>query len=386
MRIEPDDDSRYRRVTFTWTDPDPHHPAEDVLLRLHTLTDKARADRDLSPFLMTRCAGAWTLTVRLRADYRSAYQFCPSARPLTGRTFPDSEEDEWLELMGRGVADPANPATFGAIWANPGPTSLLELPDALPQPWVERRPGTPAGETTEHELASEILGKPRKVWIYTPAGAEGVREPSVAVLLDGDDWYHDFPSTLDNLVAHDLIPPTVAVMVDSVDGETRMKELTGHEAYLRFLLDEVMPWAYAGRRISRDPGRTVIAGQSLGGLMSAYAGLHAPHRFGLVLSQSGSFWWPGGSEFDVEAGVITRQFVHLPRQPIRIWMEAGLIEWTLRDQNRHLRDVLQAKGYDVTYREYHGGHDNACWRGGLADGLISLLGDQPPGAAPPAQP
>jgi enterochelin esterase family protein len=379
MRMDDDDDPRYRQVTFTWTDPDPEHPAEDVLLRLHTLTDKARHDRDLSPFLMTRSGPReWTLTRRLRGDFRGAYQFCPSATPLRGRTFPESEESDWLALMGRGVADPDNPATFGAIWANPGPTSLLELPDALPQPWVRRRPGTPEGETTEHDFASDLLGRRRKIWVYTPPNFAAVDEPAVAVLLDGDDWSRDFPCTLVNLHAQGLIRPTVAVMVDAVDGELRMKELTEHAAYVGFLLDELLPWAEKGWRITRDPGRTAIAGQSLGGLMAAYAGLHAPHRFGLILSQSGSFWWPGGSEFDVEAGVITREYAHMPKQPLRIWMEAGLIEWTLRDQNRHLRDDLNAKGYDVTYREYHGGHDNACWRGGLADGLIDLLG---PGTA-----
>ena len=41
--------------------------------------------------------------------------------------------------------------------------------------------------------------------------------------------------------------------------------------------------------------------------------------------------------------------------------------------NRHLRDVLRAREYDVAYREFNGGHDYACWRGGLADGLANLL-------------
>jgi len=41
-------------------------------------------------------------------------------------------------------------------------------------------------------------------------------------------------------------------------------------------------------------------------------------------------------------------------------------------QNRHMRDVLLLKGYDVTYHEYAGGHDYACWRGSLADGLMTL--------------
>ncbi len=43
-------------------------------------------------------------------------------------------------------------------------------------------------------------------------------------------------------------------------------------------------------------------------------------------------------------------------------------------QNRHMRDVLLAKGYRVSYHEYTGGHDYVSWRGSLADGLIDLAG------------
>jgi enterochelin esterase family protein len=42
--------------------------------------------------------------------------------------------------------------------------------------------------------------------------------------------------------------------------------------------------------------------------------------------------------------------------------------------NRNLRDVLLAKGYEVHYQEFDGGHDGLSWRSTLADGLILLLG------------
>jgi enterochelin esterase family protein len=44
--------------------------------------------------------------------------------------------------------------------------------------------------------------------------------------------------------------------------------------------------------------------------------------------------------------------------------------------NRHMRDVLTAKGYPVRYREYAGGHSFLNWSGGTASGLLFLMGDQ----------
>ena len=48
----------------------------------------------------------------------------------------------------------------------------------------------------------------------------------------------------------------------------------------------------------------------------------------------------------------------------------------LNRENRHIRNVLQAKGYDVHYAEFPGGHDYLCWRGTLAEGLLVLIGKE----------
>jgi enterochelin esterase family protein len=47
---------------------------------------------------------------------------------------------------------------------------------------------------------------------------------------------------------------------------------------------------------------------------------------------------------------------------------------TILKTNRHLRDVLAEKGYDLQYSEMAGGHEPITWRGGLAEGLIHFLG------------
>ncbi|MGP9670401.1 hypothetical protein ACT3S9_03660 [Pseudoalteromonas sp. AOP31-A2-14] len=38
-----------------------------------------------------------------------------------------------------------------------------------------------------------------------------------------------------------------------------------------------------------------------------------------------------------------------------------------------MRDILKVKGYDVSYREYAGGHDYLVWQGTLIDGLFALF-------------
>jgi len=91
------------------------------------------------------------------------------------------------------------------------------------------------------------------------------------------------------------------------------------------------------------------------------------------LSLSGSYWW--GQEGE-EPGWLTREYVKAPKQPLRFYLQSGLFEGPkILDTNRHLRDVLLAKGYPVEQVEYPAGHDYLQWRGSLPCGLISLIGE-----------
>lgn len=127
--------------------------------------------------------------------------------------------------------------------------------------------------------------------------------------------------------------------------------------------------------VTSDPAQTIVGGSSYGGLASAFVGLRASDTFGNVLSQSGSFWWDRGTENNLPGEWLTQQFSISPHLPVRFSLEVGLQE--RRDMvpsNRHLRDILQLKGYEVHYAEFNGGHDYLCWRGSFADGLLKLVG------------
>ncbi|MGX6450057.1 alpha/beta hydrolase, partial [Patulibacter sp. S7RM1-6] len=232
------------------------------------------------------------------------------------------------------------------------------------------------GTVERHAVPSAALGAPRETWVYVPPGADAGAPLAVAVLLDGDVWGDAIPiaPTLDALIAARAIPPTCALMPHSLDGETREREMAMGDAHVRFLADELLPWAATRWPVTEDPARTVIAGQSMGGLGAAYAGLVAPARFGGVLAQSGSYWWPEDDDGTAHERIVGWVDDLQAPPTARFWMEVGRHEWMLLGTNRRMRDALRAAGADVTFREFGGGHDYACWRGGLADGLVALLG------------
>jgi enterochelin esterase-like enzyme len=259
--------------------------------------------------------------------------------------------------------------------------SVVELPAAPVQPWLAPRADANHGELVQQQRRSEILDNERRIWVYTPPGYQPDDEPyPLLVLFDGDVVRGPipFPTILDNLIDDGRIPPMVAVLVDSLTQEVRNRELPCGAAFLEYLTDELLPWARTQYRITTDPARTIVAGQSHGGQAAAFAALRRPDVFGNVISQSGSFWW--SPDDDHEHEWLTRQYAASERRPVRIYLDVGLLERgpapddgpSLLVANRHLRTILQTKGYDLTYTEFNGAHDYICWRGSLADALIAL--------------
>ncbi len=71
----------------------------------------------------------------------------------------------------------------------------------------------------------------------------------------------------------------------------RNRELPCNPSFVDFLVQELPPWVRERYHVTTDPAKTIVAGQSYGGLAAAYAGFCHSDVFGNALSQSGSFWW-----------------------------------------------------------------------------------------------
>jgi enterochelin esterase-like enzyme len=315
----------------------------------------------------------WHHTIDLPSDARALYWFSVDD-PATGLHDPGT----WAESQRHWRLDPYNPTVFtfpydeevpfGTGWAG----SLLQLREAQV---ATHAAGDLVGELHMRRVRSTILGNERRVWIYRPPAAVTVPDCPVVLFLDGYAYAQVMaaPTILGNLITAGQIPPVVAVFVDSL-GAVRDIELCCHEPFARFLTEELLPSLRADHSFTADPGQTVVAGSSFGGLTAAYLGLSRPDVFGAALSQSGSFWWSPPD--DPEQGHLVRRFAAAEKVPLRLHLEVGRLETGQHNTlavNRALRDVLTTKGCSVSYRETGGAHHHVCWQAGLADGLVALL-------------
>lgn len=367
--------SREVDVTFVWR---AIYDTRNVLLVWCPRTEEC---------YMSRLPGTdvWYKTVRLRRGSRVVYSFSPNHRddhrgatqqsdPLHTRYSPD---------------DPTYPYKR---------SSVLSMPEAPDEQWVLRQPVS-RGAIEERMVTSAVLRNPvfgaeREIWIYTPPGYAASAGPyPLLVLLDGAAYvsnrFGNALATLDNLINDGRIRPVIVIF----DPGNRGGGVAGRASYAQALVQELLPMVRASYSISTRAEDIVLGGSSAGGVAAAEIALSRPDLFGNVLSQSGAFRAPApGGE---EPNAMAQAFLAAPRQPIRFYLDAGLydnvpsahlpvhelvLDETNLMGNRHLRDVLRAKGYDVTYREVGGGHDWVHWRAMLADGLMTLLGTQISGA------
>jgi enterochelin esterase-like enzyme len=343
----------------------------------------------------------WCKTVKVDKRKRFNYQLALNAPPLHASQEPVGD-DTYIVLEATSRLDPLNPKHWLADPESPDApqyqgVSVVEMPDAPVQPWLAQRQGIPAGSVEKHQFDSVLLKNTREVAVYIPPGYSKDAKPyGLIVLFDERAYLNDkahgtivpTPIILDNLIAEKRIPPLIALLIDNPSGDTRSRELPCNTKFEDFLSFELLPWAHRSYNITSDPSRTVVGGASYGGLAAACAGLYHSETFGNILSQSGSYWWTpprsdNPNDFDpaAEPNWVAKQFIVSPKLPLRFYLDAGSdeVDYTGRGgdilvTSRHLRDILIAKGYEVHYQEFSGGHDFLSWRGTLADGLILLMG------------
>ncbi|WP_258858719.1 enterochelin esterase [Enterobacter cloacae] len=366
------------RVTFWWRDPagTQHTSAvKRVWLYITGVTDHHKNAR---PQSLERIpdTDVWQWQGEFSPQWRGSYCFIPSENTddFAPDVFHGEQPDRlalregWRKLLPQAMSDPLNTQSWRGGRGHD--VSALEMPDAPVQPGWDR-PNTPYRQPVCIDWQSKRLGNRRRVWIFT-TGDDDPERP-LAVLLDGQFWAESMPvwPALTALTLGRKLPPAVYVLIDVIDMAHRNNELPCNPDFWLAVQEELLPLVKQRTAFSDRADRTVVAGQSFGGLSSLYAALNWPQRFGCVLSQSGSYWWPhrGGQQ----EGLLIAQLKagEKTARGLRIVLEAGCNEPLIYRANQAIYDELHTQ-QQVYWRQVDGGHDALCWRGGLTQGLMTL--------------
>lgn len=369
--VEPQNGGQYL-VTLLWRD--------DTVRKLGELTCSLGGilnSRSMAPVLFQLDgSNLWYRTFLLPSNIRATYHFFINNQPVSD------------PLSKHTLMIPAD--TVSVYSKQEMKLGIIELPNAEFDVWSQQKPETPQGKLHTQIFNSAIVGHDYRLSVYTPHGYSSNGAPYPLLLLY-DEWTYttSIPALtiLDNMISAGIIPPVVATLFGHIQRDDRMREMAFYEPFFTCVKEELLPYVRLHYFIMHDPMLVVVAGASMGGIAAMYSGLCYPELFGNIYSHTGSF----------HAGPVEERAYQRLEKEIqkcgctnqRFYLDVGVLEidemgcgspdagLNAVQSNRYIRDVLKAKGNNVTYVEYAGGHD-LLWGGAtLADGLKVLLNTNP---------
>ena len=350
--------------------------------------DAADAGDDLQPQTTLRVhypAGAHKLTLRGDAAKLSWSK---------GTALTDAGGDTWVfttrSLSTKAGALHFKPLLDDATWSR-GPNCAVSVGGTVD---VWPRFGGDSGTVQRIDnWWSNGLANNRPIWVYLPPSYSEQTAERFPVL-----YLHDGQNLFDPAYSFGGVTWQVAAAMDTgaADGSireaivigigntsNRIWEYTassdpsyaggGARDYLTFVSTELK--TQIDRLYRSSPGRldTAIAGSSLGGLASAYAGLWYADVFGLVGVMSPSTWWNN----DELIGLVQVHQSATP-QPARVYLDSGDSGPSNDDvtQTQVLAQAYQATaGVQVHYLVGKGDtHTESSWARRLPGALRFLLG------------
>jgi predicted alpha/beta superfamily hydrolase len=244
------------------------------------------------------------------------------------------------------------------------------------------------------DILSPQLRNYRDILVALPPGyQEGGAGHPVIYLQDGQNLFDPRTSyagdwglveTLNGLGSGD--PQPILVGIPNM-GRRRRYEYSpfrdiihgggGGDRYLAFLVETVKPLVDASFRTRPERPHTVIAGSSLGGLISLYGLFRYAEVFGAAGVQSPALWFADGA---VLRFVAEMAGMAVGRMHLDVGTEEG--DEALLDV-RALRDLLLLGGHrlgaDLCYVEEEGAdHDEAAWGRRFRSAIPFLLGTREP--------
>lgn len=321
-----------RRVTFRILAPQ----ANEVALN---------APGGRGPAMTKRADGVWEATVG----------------PLAAGVYQYS-----FRVQGITVVDPANQdvnETTGGL------RNLVVVPGGE---WTDLKTDVPHGAVAAVHYPSSVLGRERRLHVYTPPGYEaGARRLPVFYLLHGSGDSDQSWSALgragiilDNLIAAKKAQPMIVVMPN---GHTRQPATPESRLeFAREFMADIVPFVEKRYRVRTDRNGRAIAGLSMGGGHTLAIGIPNLDKFAHlgVFSAGlggGGAGQPSAVENFEKQNAALLDNANLKKGLKTLWFSTGRDD-TAMANTMNAVNLLRKHGFTPVFQESAGGHTWENWR------------------------
>lgn len=237
----------------------------------------------------------------------------------------------------------------------------------------------------DEQFLLPTLGRQRRLWVYLPEGyhASSERYP-VIYMHDGQNLFDEFNAFGNEWgIDETLDAEHGKVIVIGIDNgeEHRMAEYMLHDhpdhgaaegaAYLKDIMETLKPFVDSKLRTKPEREHTCIAGSSMGGLISVYAGIYFPHVFGTVGIFSPAIWLDAPRIFSEVQEVEGREAVKPKEGASQRWyFYAGALEseTIVAEVATMVKILREYEHLNVTYQiDSDGVHDEVLWKNYFPD-------------------
>jgi enterochelin esterase-like enzyme len=292
----------------------------------------------------------------------------------TGTTDSVSEGFHYYSLLidGVAVADPASETFYGMGRMASG----IEIPFAGGDYYSTKN--VPHGDIRIKKYFSRNTFSWRQFYIYTPPGYDSATADKYPVLYllhgGGEDergWATQGKTDmiLDNLIADKKAVPMLIVMVDgnfygaggglAGFGEAALKSFENE------LNENVMPFVDKNYRTKAGASNRALAGLSMGGLQTLYAGLKNTDQFAYLGVFSSGWWANQPSLSDPQYAYMKAHATTINSNVKSFWIAMGGPEDIAYKNCKIMLGKFDEMGVKYTYSEYPGGHTWPVWRNNL---------------------
>jgi enterochelin esterase-like enzyme len=275
-----------------------------------------------------------------------------------------------LLIDGVAVADPAS-ETFNGMSRN---ASGIEIPFSGGGYYSIK--DVPHGDVRIKRYYSTVTNSWRRFYIYTPPGYDNDANEKYPVLYilhgGGEDergWATQGKTDLilDNLIAEKKAKPMLVVMMDGNLGSGGMAGF-GEQVLRTFeneLKQSVIPFVEKNYRTENNAGNRALAGLSLGGLQTLYAGIKNTNLFSYLGVFSSGWFANQPAISDPQYAFMKENAATVNNNLKSLWVSMGGKEDIAYNKCKIMLSKFDEMGIKYTYNEYPGGHTWPVWRNNL---------------------